>query len=539
MEEHEPEAGKPNLYVYDTDAEAEGRKPLGLVAAGAELPHLGQPEQGRVQTTPDGRFLVFSTPEALAGDLNTEGCPSHCATAVYRYDAETGELTWVSHSASEAGGSSYKDEESQGSYEGEGAGAEIAEQLGETVSTATASIEDRSREISGEGEGEGETPHGHDGEYIVFTTAEKLQADDTSASQGSCAPLHPGGTVRCPLEVYLWHEGTVRMVSDGHDPQGVGNEGPSDPVGRSEDFSGTAMSASGSDVFFTTRTELLPRDTDDLRDVYDARIDGGFPEPVRASCPPEVAGGCQGSPPPPPPATAAPTSFFPAGGNLLAPLASSLAFKTTSKPLTRAQKLASALKVCRKKHQRKQRVACERQAKRTYGAKKTAKKARRSESRGGPGDARTDRNGRRPTWTISPGCVARRLRARGLRRHGARRAAAAVGSHMTHKNAYAPQERHHPGEREAGKPKITKSQNQGKTVEGPGASGETQLVQSPPGKPELRASGRNTLFPDPGNGAERRRHCAGHDDCGFGGTAKRGVAARNEQAGIGHARQTS
>jgi hypothetical protein len=38
------------------------------------------------------------------------------------------------------------------------------------------------------------------------------------------------------------------------------------------------MSASGSDVFFLTRDQLVPRDGNQNYDIYDARVDGGVPE---------------------------------------------------------------------------------------------------------------------------------------------------------------------------------------------------------------------------------------------------------------------
>lgn len=341
--EESPVPGSTNLYVYDTNAKAEGKTPLKLVMAGLPdraLEGLSLSDSKRAQTTPDGRFLAFSAPAVAAGDVNTKGCPLKCPQAVYRYDAGTGELTWVSHSGVEPDGTAFT------GYHPEGDSAVVGGCSAPCGGFwgAVAAREDMERTMS------------DDGQYIVFTTAEKLQGNDINGSG----------------DVYVWHEGPVHMISDGRNPQGAGNETPGNPGGPPV----AAMSASGSDIFFITRTELVPHDTDDLVDVYDARIDGGFPEPARASCPPDSEGGCQGPAPPPPPATTPPTSSFPAGGNLLAPLASSLAFKTTSKPPpTRAQKLASALKTCRKKHQRKPRAACERQARKKYAAKKPAKKS--------------------------------------------------------------------------------------------------------------------------------------------------------------------
>jgi hypothetical protein len=46
------------------------------------------------------------------------------------------------------------------------------------------------------------------------------------------------------------------------------------------DSSFVDASTSGDDVFFITRAELVGQDTDQLRDLYDARVGGGFPPPV-------------------------------------------------------------------------------------------------------------------------------------------------------------------------------------------------------------------------------------------------------------------
>ena len=94
--------------------------------------------------------------------------------------------------------------------------------------------------------------------WIIFTTAE---------------PLQPEGDVNEAPDVYLWHDGTVSMVSDGHSPRGV-------DVGSKGATNWPAISATGSDVFFTTETELVPQDTDDLQDLYDARVLGGIAQPL-------------------------------------------------------------------------------------------------------------------------------------------------------------------------------------------------------------------------------------------------------------------
>jgi hypothetical protein len=74
---------------------------------------------------------------------------------------------------------------------------------------------------------------------------------------------------------------------------------------------------SGSDVFFTTHSSLVPQDKDTSGDVYDARIGGGFPTPSPAL-------ECEGdtcSTPAGLPNDATPSSFtFTGAGNLISPL---------------------------------------------------------------------------------------------------------------------------------------------------------------------------------------------------------------------------
>jgi hypothetical protein len=83
-------------------------------------------------------------------------------------------------------------------------------------------------------------------------------------------------------DVYMFEDGQLSLLSDGSDRDG-------------SRFMNA--SANGDDVFFVTRDRLVPGDRDDLVDVYDARVDGGFSEPESpTSCKSEV---CQQPAPPP------------------------------------------------------------------------------------------------------------------------------------------------------------------------------------------------------------------------------------------------
>ena len=71
--------------------------------------------------------------------------------------------------------------------------------------------------------------------------------------------------------------------------------------------------ASGTDVFFTTKERLTAWDNDEAYDVYDARIGGGFPEPVIATAPCEGES-CRTAAP------AAPAAQPPGSGSLFGPV---------------------------------------------------------------------------------------------------------------------------------------------------------------------------------------------------------------------------
>jgi len=132
-------------------------------------------------------------------------------------------------------------------------------------------------------------------------------------------------------------------------------------------------SPSGQDVFFGSSDKLLPEDTGNNVVVWDAREGGGFPVTVAPqAC--TTAEACRAASPPTPGVFGAPPSAtFSGPGNITPPPPAVV--KPKPKSLTRAQKLAAALKACKKDRSKVKRATCEKQAKQKYGAKKLAKKA--------------------------------------------------------------------------------------------------------------------------------------------------------------------
>ena len=172
-----------------------------------------------------------------------------------------------------------------------------------------------------------------DGSFVFFQSAVALTPQ---ASNGG---------------VYEYHEGRVSLIAA--EGELIGTD------------------ASGGDVFFETSQRLVPEDTDTQVDFYDARVAGGFPVPVvTAGC---VGDACQG-PPGAPAVFGVPSSTaFAGGGNLAPPVPTTV---VAPRALTRAQKLARALKVCSKEPRRK-RHACEVEAKELYGHTSRAVKSDR------------------------------------------------------------------------------------------------------------------------------------------------------------------
>ncbi|MGC1784856.1 MAG: hypothetical protein WA708_20240 [Acidobacteriaceae bacterium] len=139
----------------------------------------------------------------------------------------------------------------------------------------------------------------------------------------------------------------------------------------------------GEEVFFLTASPLVAQDTDSAYDVYDAHICSQIsPCPASAaSVPPACsdADSCRAAPTPQPTIFGAPSSETFSGAGNLKPT-STTAVKAKAKPLTRAQKLANALKACRKDKSKKKRAMCEKRARKKYGPVSKAKKSR---SKGG------------------------------------------------------------------------------------------------------------------------------------------------------------
>lgn len=359
-------AGADNLYVYERDA----AHPTGRVAFIATLSSADHLEwlqtNDRSNVSPDGRFFVFLS----HSDLTPDDTSASGARQVFRYDAQSASLLRIS-----IGDSGYNDNGNRSSATPCGEGA-----CSEDASIALPPIVD---DLGGRSD----PTMSDDGSYVFFTSPVGLAP---GALNDIKLGLDEAGNPVYAQNVYEWHEGRVRLISDGHDVSrnagsGLGCAGVQ--IGIPSSVCLIGADTTGANVFFATADQLVPRDTDTELDYYDARVCTASEPCLNESAPPVShceGEGCQGaaSAPPSPPSSG---SASLSGSGNVAPPAVAPPAKAKPKPPTRAQLLAKALKACRAKHDKRKRAACEKQARKRYGtiAKAKKKPAKKSSRRGG------------------------------------------------------------------------------------------------------------------------------------------------------------
>jgi hypothetical protein len=317
------QASKANLYEWhdgetlfiarlDTEGEYDEYDWRGFYSPDPGAAPAAGEKSSRV--TPDGTAVLFASQAPLTGyDNDGQG-------ELYLYDAASGGLACVSCNPSGTPATSE---------------AHLAGNLSTTIAPERNAF--LTRNLS------------DDGSRVFFQTKEALVPQDTN-EQTNVYEWEREGAGSCEHASASFNAsngGCLYLISTGESTE------PS--------YFGDA-SASGDDVFFFTRQQLVGQDRDEDVDIYDARVEGGIAAqnpPPPASCTGE---GCLG-PVAPAPVFDAPSSATITGVGNLTPQPG---VKPNPKPPTRAQKLASALKACGKQP-RKKRRGCEARARKRYG----------------------------------------------------------------------------------------------------------------------------------------------------------------------------
>lgn len=242
-------AGQNNLYAWQAGTTTFVATLLSTDSKGIVGDWAPAPVQRTAEASASGRWVAFQSEAPLTGYDNVGPCEGISGTEevvdgpcaeIFLYDSAADELICASCRASEE------------------------RPLGRSSLTRMLSPE-------------GSLPQPRyllDSGRLYFDSRDSLSPLDTNEGVEDVYQFEPQGVGTCERDT-----GCASLISAGR--QGV-------------DSNLVAVDATGANVFFTTRDQLVAADTDDLVDLYDARVDGGFPNPPTVN---ECDGeGCQQMP---------------------------------------------------------------------------------------------------------------------------------------------------------------------------------------------------------------------------------------------------
>jgi DNA-binding beta-propeller fold protein YncE len=316
------------------------------------------PEYQLTGVSPDGNWLTFPSVRSLTGYDNRDAANGQPDAEVYVYDASSGHLLCASCEPTGARpiGVEY-DSLTNGESEA------LVTNRGEfgTQAWVSALLPHTEDPIRGTAQARPQRFIFNDGR-LFFESVDALVPEDVNGT-GDVYEYEPPGVGGCGEASATFAArsgGCISLISSGSSP-------------ATSTF--LDASADGSDVFFGTTAKLVPEDFDANQDVYDAHectaASPCLPAPVAQppACVTEAS--CKAAPSPQPAVFGAPASAtFSGPGNLVPSV-------TPPKPKTavqiRAEKLAKAMKACKKDQNRRKRGTCERQARKRYGPRAATK----------------------------------------------------------------------------------------------------------------------------------------------------------------------
>jgi hypothetical protein len=233
-----------------------------------------------------GRTLLFRSQEKLTA-YDNEGTPE-----LYRF--EVGDAAGIRCVSCNPAGET-----------GRGPRLSSVEFPGIGPSAAVAAVSDRNFSV--------------DGKRAFFETSEALSPVDTNGA-GGCPPSgSQGQNFPSCQDVYEWEAPGSGSCAVGSPSYNAANAGCIYLISTGKDKYPSLFadaSASGNDVFFFTRQQLVGQDKDELQDVYDARVGGGLASqnPI-VVLPCESSESCHGPVPASPEEPSAASATFVGPGN--------------------------------------------------------------------------------------------------------------------------------------------------------------------------------------------------------------------------------
>jgi hypothetical protein len=241
-------ANAENLYVEHNGTTTF----IATLASGADSSDWDGAATARV--TPDGTHLAFDSTNPLTGFDNTDANTGNPDDEIFLYNANTGSLVCASCNVTgqKPVGSASLDQ-AEGGLLGNG-GLYLQHNLSD------------------------------DGSRLFFDSFDAIVPSDNN--------FHLVNSQSVGQDVYEYENGQKFLITSGT---------------SDDDSLFYDANPSGNDVFFATRAQLTPQDVDGQQDIYDARVNGGFPAP--SPLPPCVGNACRPQTTPPPPPTIASVIF--------------------------------------------------------------------------------------------------------------------------------------------------------------------------------------------------------------------------------------
>ncbi len=378
-----------NLYVSEPSPDDPGQRQTRLIARlseedAADWGEGNSPLPGDLggvtsQVSSNGRYLAFMSERELTGYDNVDADPETKGAhdeEVYLYDAQNGRLVCASCDPGGRPPDGVFDTEEAG----EGLGLTVDRPETWTGHWLAGSIpgwtlfelnnpvaEHQSRYLTNNGRLFFDSADALLSQVTARTREEAVNGKPQQVGVENVYEYEPSGEGTCTAA-----PGCVALISSGTSEQ---------------ESAFLDASESGNDVFFITAAQLVPQDTDNSLDIYDARVCGTPGSeaclPIKPPPPAECAGEeCR-------PAQTTEQAFEVTGTNTLHAPASAggtevhgSSTTVKPKPETNAQKLAAALKLCKKLKSRHKRGVCQAKTRKRYPVKRThAKRARRSARR--------------------------------------------------------------------------------------------------------------------------------------------------------------
>jgi DNA-binding beta-propeller fold protein YncE len=353
-------AGQANLYVRRG-----GQTSLVARLSGGDSTDWSLPPGQPTRVSPNGQFLAFMSERPLSGYDNHDAASGELDAEVFLYDADAGSVACASCDPTGARPTGIE----YGKLEGGNQALATVREQWPSASWVAALVPDGSQPL-GVGLGSGyQSRYLSNSGRLFFNALGGLVPQDVNGIGDvyEHEPLGikgPENEEDCTTSMSTFSErdgGCLSLISSG-------------ASSRQSQF--LDASENGDDVFFLTNAKLSPQDLDSNEDIYDAHVCSGESPCISQPASPPVCSteaSCKAAPTPPPGIFGAPPSAtFNGLGNPTAPAAAVV--KPKAKPLTRAQKLAAALKACKKKTNKAKRSGCEKQARSKYGPLKKTKK---------------------------------------------------------------------------------------------------------------------------------------------------------------------